>query len=194
MNREQSTFECLLRGEAYEQSFRQLTNTATVALDRYHETMACDPDAHQPHTLGLETLPLDHSVARQKSSRRASPPGVPRPNKFGAVPTTVDAIRFASKKESRRYLDLKLMEKAGLIRDLECQPKFPIHIVPQSCWGNGAVVPVRVATYIADFSYYDVETRSVVVEDVKSKATRTALYRLKKKLIEAQHDITITEV
>ena len=66
--------------------------------------------------------------------------------------------------------------------------------MPQSCWGNGAVVPVRVATYIADFSYYDVETRSVVVEDVKSKATRTALYRLKKKLIEAQHDITITEV
>ena len=56
------------------------------------------------------------------------------------------------------------------------------------------MVPVRVATYIADFSYYDVETRSVVVEDVKSKATRTALYRLKKKLIEAQHDITITEV
>ena len=69
------------------------------------------------------------------------------------MPTTVDAIRFASKKESRRYLDLKLMEKAGLIRDLECHPKFPIHIVPQSCWGNGAVVPVRVATYIADFSY-----------------------------------------
>ncbi len=155
---------------------------------------ACHPDADQPHTLWLETLPIDHSIARQKSSRRALPSGVSRPNKFGAVPTTVDAIRFASKKESRRYLDLKLMEKAGLIRDLECQPKFPIHILPQSCWGNSAVVPVRVATYIADFSYYDVETHSVVVEDVKSKATRTALYRLKKKLIEVEHDITFAEV
>ena len=60
--------------------------------------------------------------------------------------------------------------------------------------GNGAVVPVRVATYIADFSYYDVEMHSIVVEDVKSKATRTALYRLKKKLIEVEHEITITEV
>ena len=120
--------------------------------------------------------------------------GVPRRNKFGAVPTTVDAIRFASKKESRRYLDLKLMEKAGLIRHLECHPKFPIHALPQSCWGNGAAAPVRVATYIADFSYYDVESHSVVVEDVKSKATRTAVYRLKKKLIEVEHDITVTEV
>ena len=155
---------------------------------------ACDPDAHQPHTLWLETLPIDHSIARQKSSRRALTFGVSRPNKFGAVPTTVDAIRFASKKESRRYLDLKLMEKAGLIRDLECQPKFPIHVVPQTACGDYAAVPVRVATYIADFSYYDIETHSVVVEDVKSKATRTALYRLKKKLIEAEHDITITEV
>ena len=103
--------------------------------------MARDPDAHQPHTLWLETLPIDHSVVKQKRSHRASSSRVPRPNKFGAVPTTVDAIRFASKKESRRYLDLKLMEKAGLIRDLECQPKFPIHILPQSCWGNRAVVP-----------------------------------------------------
>ena len=86
------------------------------------------------------------------------------------------------------------MEKAGLIRDLECHPKFPIHTVPQSCWGNGAAVPVRVATYIADFSYYDVESHSVVVEDVKSKATRTAVYRLKKKLVQVEHDITIIEV
>ena len=156
--------------------------------------MARDPDAHQPHTLWLETLPIDHSVVKQKRSHRASSSRVPRPNKFGAVPTTVDAIRFASKKESRRYLDLKLMEKAGLIRDLECQPKFPIHTLPQSCWGNAAAVPVRVATYIADFSYYDVESHRVVVEDVKSKATRTAVYRLKKKLIEVEHDITITEV
>ena len=118
-----------------------------------------------------------------------------RPNKFGAVPTTVDAIRFASKKESRRYLDLKLMEKAGLIRDLECQPKFsdPCRAADR-LGGDHAVVPVRVATYIADFSYFNVETHSVVVEDVKSKATRTALYRLKKKLIEAEHEITITEV
>ena len=60
--------------------------------------------------------------------------------------------------------------------------------------GDHEVVPVRVATYIADFSYFNVETHSVVVEDVKSKAIRTALYRLKKKLIEAQHEITITEV
>ena len=154
----------------------------------------CDPAADQPHTPWLETLPIDYLIAKQESSWRAVPSGVPRPNKFGAVPTTVDAIRFASKKESRRYLDLKLMEKAGLIRDLECQPKFPIHVVPQTAWGDHAVVPVRVATYIADFSYFNVETHSVVVEDVKSKATRTALYRLKKKLIEAQHDITITEV
>lgn len=156
--------------------------------------MTAHLDADQAHTLGLDTVPSDYSTAKQERRRGAVPSGVPRPNKFGAVPTTVDEIRFASKKESRRYLDLKLMEKAGLIRDLECQPKFPINVVPQTAWGHQAVVPVRVATYIADFSYFNVETNSVVVEDVKSRATRTALYRLKKKLVEAEHDITIIEV
>lgn len=91
-------------------------------------------------------------------------------SKFGAVKTEIDGITFASKAEAKRYGELKLLQRAGLIRDLEVQPKFPLII-------NG----VTVATYIADFAYFEGDAR--VVEDVKG--VRTPVYILKRKLVEA---------
>jgi hypothetical protein len=67
-----------------------------------------------------------------------------RKSKYAAIPTIVDGIRFASKKEARRYTELKLLERAGEITCLELQPKFP-------CVVNGK----KVCTYIADFAYLD---------------------------------------
>ncbi len=46
-------------------------------------------------------------------------------------------------------------------------------------------------TYKADFVYYDKTLNKTIIEDVKGM--RTPLYKLKKKLIENQHQITITE-
>ena len=63
------------------------------------------------------------------------------------------------------------MVKAGEIRNLERQVRFPIIV-------NG----VKVCTYIADFTYE--ELGGVVVEDVKSEFTqKDALFRLKAKLL-----------
>lgn len=102
-------------------------------------------------------------------------------NKYGAKPTVVDGIRFHSKRESERYLELKLLERAGKIKDLGRQPKFPIEV-----YGN------KICIYIADFTYWDNEKKCGVVEDVKG--AKTALYSLKKKLFEALYPFEITEV
>ena len=100
-------------------------------------------------------------------------------SKYGAIKTEVDGFIFASKHEAHRYSELKLAERNGDISDLELQPKFPLIV-------NGK----KVATYIADFRY--TERGEVVVED--AKGFRTAIYRLKKKMVEAQYGVKIIEV
>ena len=108
-----------------------------------------------------------------------------RPNKYGAVKVTEDGFVFDSKREHARYRELTLLEKAGEITRLELQPAFPIH------GADGT----RVALYRADFQYLIVANGEVVVEDVKSPATRlNRSYRLKKKLVEAEHGISIIEI
>ena len=102
--------------------------------------------------------------------------------KYRNIPTVVDGIRFDSKKEARRYCELKLLCKAGQIHTLALQPSFALHIKGK-----------KIFTYKADFSY--VENGLKVVEDVKSAITRkNAVYRIKKKAIEAQFGFEIREV
>lgn len=79
-----------------------------------------------------------------------------RRNKYGAVPTIVDGIRFSSKAEARRYGELKLLQHAGHIKLLETQPRFPL-----------IVKGILICKYVADFQYYDVQKKCDVVEDVK---------------------------
>lgn len=97
-------------------------------------------------------------------------------SKYRAVPTWVDGIRFPSKKEAARYSELKLLERAGQIRNLELQPAFDITI-------NG----VKVGTYRADFSYFTDAGR--VVEDTKGMDTR--LSKFKRKCVEAARGFKI---
>ena len=105
-------------------------------------------------------------------------------NKYRNIKTVVDNITFDSKKEAARYSDLKLLETAHHIMHLETQPRFPLMI-------NGK----RVATYIGDFKYWSPSENEWIVEDVKSEATKTPLYRLKKKILEAQEPpVIITEI
>ena len=102
-------------------------------------------------------------------------------SKYGNVQTVVDAMTFASKAEARRYGELKLLEQAGVIKDLVCQPKYSIVV-------NGK----KICDYIGDFSYLD--GHALVLEDVKAHITKTPAYRLKKKLVFAIYNIEITEV
>lgn len=103
-------------------------------------------------------------------------------NKFGNVPTTLDGRRFDSRLEADRYAELKILQRAGRISELICQPEFPIAI-------NGHVI----CKYIADFEYTDENGRRII-EDCKSKPTMTPLYRLKKRLMSVVLGLDITEV
>ena len=102
-------------------------------------------------------------------------------SKYRAIKTEVDGIKFDSKKEANRYDQLRLLEKARQISQLELQPSFRIEI-------NG----VKVCDYKGDFRY--VEDGKTIVEDVKSEITRKLpVYRLKKKLMYAVYGIEILE-
>jgi len=116
-----------------------------------------------------------------------------RRSKYGAVRTTVDGITFASKAEARRYRELKMLEKAGQISDLQLQPKYRLLAASTTGTIRGALRELPcVGHYIADFAYYDERIGQRIIEDVKG--VKTALYRWKKKHTEAQYGITITEV
>lgn len=74
------------------------------------------------------------------------------------------------------------MEKAKAIQDLKTQVAFPL--IGKSEYG-------REIKYIADFTYY--ENGKLVVEDTKSPATRTPVYRLKKRLLAERYGLIIKE-
>ena len=101
--------------------------------------------------------------------------------KYGNIPQRVDGIFFHSKKEARHYKVLKSMQQAGIIRDLETQPKFKLDI-------NGT----HICNYFADFKYFDNELDREVIVDVKG--VRTQVYKLKKRLMLAIHDIEVEEI
>ena len=103
-------------------------------------------------------------------------------HKYHAQKTVIDGIKFDSKKEARRYQELKLMERAKAIRDLKMQVAFPL--IKKSQYG-------REIKYVADFTYF--EDDKLVVEDTKSTATKTPLYRLKKRLMGEIYGIVIKE-
>ena len=100
--------------------------------------------------------------------------------------------KFDSVKEYRRWQELKLMQRAGLIYDLQRQVPFVL-IPTQKDEITGKVIE-REAKYIADFTYRDRNTHKLVVEDTKSKATKTKDYILKRKLLLYRHGLRIVEV
>lgn len=84
-------------------------------------------------------------------------------------------MTFDSTGEYVRYGELSLLERAGEIKNLQRQVRIP-------CIING----IKVFTYVADFVYLDT-TGEKIVEDYKSEYTKNLpLFRLKKKILEAQ--------
>ena len=105
-----------------------------------------------------------------------------RSSKYHAVKTEIDGIKFDSRKEAKRYQELKLLEKAKVIKDLRLQ--VPFVIIEKSEHG-------RAIRYIADFVYYDNEKGKEIIED--TKGFRTDVYKLKKRLME-ERGFTIYEL
>lgn len=117
--------------------------------------------------------------------------------KYHSKKINVDGIKFASKKEARRYSQLKLLERAGEISDLQLQVKF--ELIPtqfEEVEVNGKIrrgkCVERSISYYADFVYIDNSTGETVVED--AKGMKTEVYKIKKKLMLYIHGIKIKEV
>ena len=99
-------------------------------------------------------------------------------NKYHNKKTQVDMYVFDSIAESKRYKELKLLEKAGIIKELELQPHF---LLQEAFRKNGKAY--RKIEYIADFQY--IENGKIVIEDVKGKETE--VFKLKRKLFEHEY-------
>lgn len=98
------------------------------------------------------------------------------------------SIRFDSRKEARRFDELEVLRRAGTIQDLKLQPQFTL----QEAYTTPSGTRVRAIRYQADFSY--TRDGALVVEDVKSKPTRTREYLMKKKLLQERFGIEIQEI
>lgn len=128
---------------------------------------------------------LDGTAAGKKRSK----------GRYGNVRKPVhDGIKFDSKREFLRYMDLKLLEKAGEIKHLEVHPKYPITIggVPVMVSSNQHNKWDRHLTYEADFSYLQRvpgtkhNRHRRIIEDVKMQSGhRTGVYKIKRALMRA---------
>jgi len=102
-------------------------------------------------------------------------------SKYRNKRTEIDGIKFDSEKEAKRYGDLRLMLKAGLIGQLQLQVPFELN--------PGGTHSLK---YIADFTYLMADSGEYVVEDVKGYRTRE--YLKKKRLMLKVHGIKIKEI
>lgn len=107
-------------------------------------------------------------------------------SKYNAKNVQIDGITFDSKAEAKRYAELLMLEKSGVISDLQRQVEFTL-IPAQKI--DGKCVE-RACKYKADFVYLEDGKR--VVEDVKGLKTKD--YIIKRKLMLYVHGIRIKEV
>ena len=92
-------------------------------------------------------------------------------NKFNAKKQLYKGLKFDSKKELSRYIVLEKLLKIKAISDLKLHPMYPLIV-------NGT----KIGRYTADFEYKNANG-DVIIEDVKSKVTKTRDYMLRKKIL-----------
>ena len=129
-------------------------------------------------------------------------------NKFGAkkIKDPATGYEFDSKKEFYRWCELRLLERAGKISDLQCQVKFELipsqrkdstevyKAGPQKGLPKPGEVIEKPCTYIADFVY--IENGKKIVEDTKGyrKGAAYDLFVIKRKLMLWIHGIKVKEI
>lgn len=144
----------------------------------------------------LEDLPPQarEQVAQKMLKDGRKPPTGAKENKYHNRKDTRTmpdgtVITFDSMKEARRFDELLLLRKAGRIRDLRLQAEFTL----RESYTTPEGYRVRAIRYKADFTYQD-ESGRLIVEDVKSEATKTRVYSMKKKLMLEKFNLQIREV
>lgn len=120
-------------------------------------------------------------------------------NKYHAQKCVVDGITFDSRKEAARYQELRLLERAGKIRDLDRQVTFTLLRAQYGVENGKKKLLERACAYRADFVYREPRPSptgdpewALVVEDVKG--VRTEAYKIKRKLMLDRFGIRIREV
>lgn len=128
-------------------------------------------------------------------------------NKYHNKKYTYLGIKFDSLKECRRYSQLRLLEQAGKIKDLQLQKTY--ELIPaqyeetDEVYTKGIhkgehkrVLLERACNYVADFYYVDCETKQAVIEDVKGykEGGAYSLFKVKRKLMLYIHGIKIKEI
>ena len=112
-------------------------------------------------------------------------------DKYQNKKTEIRGIKFASKREAARYVELLAMQRAGEIYELDCQSAF--ELIPAQLAPSGS--KERRVTYVADFAYYRASDGQRVVEDVKSPVTaKLPAYIIKRKLMLRVHGIEVVEI
>ena len=121
-------------------------------------------------------------------------------NKYGNNRVFRNGQWFDSEHEADRFFDLSMMQRAGLISELQTQVPFeliPTQREPDTVGKRGGIKQGKCieksCVYYADFVYLDKDGQKIV-EDAKSPATRTEAYKIKKKLMLYRHGIRIVEV
>lgn len=109
-------------------------------------------------------------------------------SKYHSQKVSIAEEIFQSKREARRWLELKNMEANGLISGLQRQKKFvliPAQYEPDTKGPRGGRIKgkllEREVSYYADFVYFDEEEKDFVIED--TKGVRTPEYVIKRKLL-----------
>ena len=115
---------------------------------------------------------------------------------------TANGVTYDSQKEYKRFCELSLLQKAGAITDLHRQVKFvliPAQYETYERYGkngkrlkDGQRCIEKECSYYADFVYK--ENGKTIVEDTKSKATKTTEYIIKRKLMLYIHGIKVREI
>lgn len=109
-------------------------------------------------------------------------------NKYSNKKIIVDGLDFDSKLEAERWKELNILQKAGKIKDLRRQISFELQ--PKYKKNDKTIQSIN---YIADFVYYDLNKKKIIVED--TKGYKTEIYKLKKKIFEYKYpDLEIKEI
>lgn len=118
-------------------------------------------------------------------------------SKYHSSKVSFQGQSFDSRREWRRFQELKLLEKSGEISELRTQVKYiliPAQREPETIGKRGGILKgkliEREVSYIADFQYKN-KSGDLVVED--SKGFRTKEYIIKRKLMLYVHGIRIKE-
>src|SRR5699024_10516014 len=114
-----------------------------------------------------------------KQSRDSQNIAIKKQNKYRNQKTVVDGIKFDSKKEADYYCQLKLLKKAGEIKDFGLQPRFELQ---PGFNKNGK--RYRPITYYADFVVDNLDGTTDIVD---IKGFETQIFKIKQKLFEYKY-------